>query len=327
MTITLSHIQVAHRQIAPHIVETPVIRDDALSGAHQAEVWFKWENQQRTGAFKLRGALNKILSMPPDAAAQGVLTASSGNHGQGVALAAQRLDVPVTVYVPDDTPRRKLRAMAQLGAQVITVPNGYGAAEAAALDVARTSEAVWISAYNDPAIIAGAGTIALEWLAQTPSLDLLLVPVGGGGLISGVGLAAKALKPDLRVVGVQTENSAALHADFHGGDMRAVPHLPTLADGLAGPVEDGAITVPLVRQVVDEILLVSEVEIERAMAYAHLAHGQVIEGAGAVGLAALLENKIACEGRVVGLLVSGGNVDPDRHAEILCRQGSRGGRQ
>jgi threonine dehydratase len=210
--------------------------------------------------------------------------------------------------------------MAQLGAEVIAVADGYGAAEGAALEAARTSPAAWVSAYNDPAVITGAGTISLEWLAQVPSLDLLLVPVGGGGLVSGVGLAAKALKPDLRVVGVQAENSAALHADFYGGDMTTVPHLPTLADGLAGPVEEGSITVPLVRQVVDEMLLVDEAEIERAMAYAHRAHGQVIEGAGAVGLAALLEGKVTCRGRVVGLLVSGGNVDPEQLERIVRRK-------
>jgi len=316
-TITLDSIRAARERIAPHIVQTPVTRDEPLGQKLGAEVWFKWENQQRTGAFKLRGALNKILTLTPGSASRGILAASSGNHGQGVALAARMLGVPATVYVPDDTPRKKLRGMAQLGAEIVTVPGGYGAAEEMALGVARNSDAVWVSAYNDPAIIAGAGTIALEWLEQVPNLDMILVPTGGGGLVSGVGLAAKALKPKVRIIGVQTENSAALCAYFYGGDMDTVSHTPTLADGLAGPVEPGSITVPLVKQVVDEILLVTESEIERAVAYAYHAHGEKIEGAGAVGLAALLTAKIACRGRVAGLLVSGGNIDPERHMEIL----------
>lgn len=328
-TVTLADIQAARKRIAPHVVLTPTICDGTLGRQLGAEVWFKWENRQTTGAFKLRGALNKILSLTPGDALGGacpepsrrVLAASSGNHGQGVAYAAQLLDMRSLVYVPDDTPHKKLRGMAQLGAEVVTVPGGYGAAEETALHVARAFDGIWVSAYNDPAIIAGAGTLALEWLEQVPALDLLLVPTGGGGLLSGVGLAAKALKPDICVVGVQAAASAALHADFHGGDMDAVSHLPTLADGLAGPVEPGSVTVPLVRQVTDQMLLVSEVEIEQAMAYAYRVHGEVIEGAGAVGLAALLAGKLACEQRIVGVLVSGGNVDPERHVEILARWG------
>ena len=321
MTISLDDVRSARGRIAPHVVQTPTTHDESLAQGLGTQVWFKWENRQTTGAFKLRGALNKILSLPSGSTSRGVLAASSGNHGQGVALAAQMLGVPATIYVPDDTPHKKLRGMAQLGAEVVTVPGGYGAAEEAALATARGSDAVWVSAYNDPDIIAGAGTLALEWLEQVPSLDLLLVPAGGGGLVSGVGLAAKALKPGMRVVGVQAEASAALHADFYGGDMNAVMHRPTLADGLAGPVEEGSITIPLVRQLVDEIVLVNEIEIEGAMAYAYRAHGEVIEGAGAVGLAALLTGKVACSaGQVVGVLVSGGNVDPERHAEILSRQ-------
>jgi threonine dehydratase len=318
--ITLDDIQTARERIAPHIVQTPTSHDEVLGRRLDADVWFKWENRQTTGSFKLRGALNKLFSLPSEPVPGSVVAASAGNHGLGVAYAARLRSLHATIYVPDDAPHKKLRGMAQLGAEVITVAGGYGAAEAAGLAAAQASDAVWISAYNDPAIIAGAGAVALEWLEQAQALDLLLVPVGGGGLIAGVGVAARALKPATRLVGVQAAASAALHAAFHGHDMDAVVHRPTLADGLAGPVEAGAITVPLIRQTADEMLLVSEAEIERAMAYAHRVHGQVIEGSGAVGLAALLAGKVACAGRVVGLLVSGGNVDPERLAEILGRQ-------
>jgi len=321
-TITLDDIQSARECIAPHVMQTPTTRDEALGRQYDAEIWFKWENRQTTGSFKLRGALNKLLSLPPpERATSGVLAASSGNHGQGVAHAAQMLGLPARIYVPDDTPSKKLCSMVQLGAEVVTVPGGYGAAEDAALAAARDSDAAWVSAYNDPDIIAGQGTLAVEWLEQVPALDLLLVPVGGGGLISGVGLAAKASNPDIRVVGVQAAASAALYEAFHGRDMDAVTHSPTLAHGLAGPVETGSITIPLVMQVVDEMLLVSEHDIEQAMAYAYRVHGEVIEGAGAVGLAALLAGKVACAGRAVGVLISGGNVGPERHAEVLARRG------
>lgn len=319
-TIAFDDISAARERIAPYIAQTPANRDEALERKLDTEVWFKWENRQTTGSFKLRGALNKLLSLPEDRASHSVLAASSGNHGLGVAYAARLCGLRATIYVPDDAPRKKLRGLAQLGAKVVTVPGGYGAAEVAALAAARDSDAVWVSAYNDPQIIAGQGTLALEWLEQVPTLDMLLVPVGGGGLISGLGLAAKALKPDLRLTGVQAAASAALYEAFHGRDMSAVTHTPTLAHGLAGPVEAGSITVPLVKQVVGEMLLVSEAEIERAMAYAYRVHGEIIEGAGAVGLAALLAAKIAGAGRVVGVLVSGGNVDPERHAEVLTRQ-------
>ncbi len=319
-TITLDDIQAARERVAPHILRTPTTRDEALGRQLDAEVWFKWENRQTTGSFKLRGALNKLLSLPPGCAAVGVLAASSGNHGQGVAYAAQMLGLHATIYVPDDTPPKKLRGMAQLGAEVMAVPGGYGAAEEAALAAARDADAVWVSAYNDPHIVAGQGTLALEWLGQVPALDLLLVPVGGGGLVSGVGLAAKAVKPNLRVVGVQAAASAALYEAFHGRDMDTVAHLPTLAHGLAGPVEAGSITVPLVKKVVDEMLLVREPEIAQAMAYAYRVHGETIEGAGAVGLAALLAGKVVCAGRTVGVLVSGGNVDPEQLEGIVRRE-------
>ena len=317
-TITLTHIQAARERIAAHIVQTPTARDETLGRKLKAEVWFKWENHQTTGSFKLRGALNKLLSLQL-ADTSKVIAASSGNHGQGVAYAAHMLGLPAVIYVPDDTPPTKMRGMAQLGAEAVIVTGGYGATEDAALAAARDSDALWVSAYNDPIIIAGQGTLALEWLEQVPALNLLLVPVGGGGLVSGIGLAAKAIKPDIHIIGVQAANSAALHEAFHGGDMDAVAHTHTLAHGLAGPVEAGSITVPLVMQVVDEMILVDEDEIAEAVAYAYHAHKEIIEGAGAVGLAALLAGKINCAGRVMGLLISGGNIDVQEHTEILSR--------
>jgi len=321
--IGLVDIQAARERISPYIVRTPATRDENLGRRLGADVWFKWENRQTTGSFKLRGALNKLLQLTPEHAPGGVVAASTGNHGQGVAYAARLRGLRATIYVPDDAPRKKLRGLTQLGAQVVAKPGGYGAAEAAALAAAADAGVVWVSGYNDPQVIAGQGTQALEWLEQVPATNLLLVPAGGGGLIAGVGLAIKALQPDVRIAGVQTKNSAALHAAFYGGDMESVVHLPTLADGLAGPVEADSLTIPLVKQIVDEILLVSEAEVEQAMAYAYHAHGEVIEGAGAVGLAALLAGKVDCAGQVVGLLISGGNVDAEQHTEILSRQAKR----
>jgi threonine dehydratase len=316
--ITLADIQAASLRIAPYVRETPVTPDRELSARLAGPVWLKWENRQTTGSFKLRGALNKLLALPPDAQPDRVVAASAGNHGQGVAYAARLVGWPVTVYVPEAATRKKVEAMRALGAEVRFVVGGYGDAEAAAIAAARESGALWVSPYNDPSVIAGQGTLGLELIAQAPDLDLVLVPVGGGGLIAGVGLAIKALKPGVRVIGIQSEASPFLHAEFHGQDMAAVVERPTLADGLAGPVEPGSITVPLLHQVADDVLLISEADIAQAIAYAYRTHGEIVEGSGAVGLAALLSGRVDCAGRTVGVIISGGNIDPERLDQVLA---------
>lgn len=309
--IPLAEIQAAAGRIAPHVRPTPVTRDERLGA------WLKWESKQVTGSFKPRGALNKVLSLPAEARARGLVACSAGNHGQGVALAAGIAGAQVRVYVPEAAAAVKVEKMRQMGAEVIHVPGIYADAERAAMGVARDEGQTFVSPYDDRAIIAGQGTLALEWLEQTPSLATALIPVGGGGLIAGVGAALRALRPQTRVIGVQSAAHAYLHTFFHGGDVRAVVEAPSHADGLAGGLNLDSMTLPMLAEACDDLLLVTEDEIEQAMAYAYKEYGEVIEGSGAVGLAAVLTGRVT--GDHVGVLVSGGNVDADRHAAIIRR--------
>jgi len=221
------------------------------------------------------------------------------------------------VYVPEHTAQTKLNAMRDLGAIVHLVPGGYGDAEEAALAAARRTGATWVSPYNDPLVIAGQGTLGLEFLEQVPDLDTVLVPVGGGGMISGVGLALKALKPGMAVIGVGVEASPFLHVLYQRGDVEAIVEKPTLAEGLAGPVEEGSITIDLIRQLADDFILVTEAEVSDAIAYAYRSLGEVVEGAGSVGLAALLAGRFRPAGQSVGVVISGRNIDTSELERIL----------
>jgi threonine dehydratase len=301
--ISLSDIHSARILIAPHIRTTPVTFDAALG------VWIKWENQQVTGSFKPRGALNKMFSLSAEERRRGVIAASAGNHGQGVALAAKTAAAQVTVYVPEATPRIKIEKMLALGAEVIRLPGQFGDAEAEAIRVARAQGKVFVSPYNDPHIVAGAGTMALELLEQCPGAERWLIPTGGGGLPMGMMAGAP-----VNVIGVQSEASPFLYHEFHHGDMSNVAELPSLADGLAGAVEPGSITIAAIHRAAD-MWLVTEAQIAEAIAYAHDQHGQVVEGSGAVGIAAALNGRVPKDGHTV-VLVTGGNIDPEKHQQI-----------
>ena len=247
------------------------------------------------------------------------MASSSGNHGLGVSYAAKQADIPAIVYVPDYASHKKIVAMRELGVEVQVVDGGYSQAEETAVRVAEERGAVFISPYNHPDVIAGQGTIILEWLEQTPDLDTVVLPVGGGGLGSGIGLALKTLRPTSYLIGVQTEGSAFLHENWHGRDMEAVDVLPNLAEGLSGKIAPQSITLALTRRLFDDFLLVNDDEIARAVAYCYETHGEVVEGAAAVGLAALLAGKAENLGHSVGVLITGGNITPDQHRDILDR--------
>ncbi len=307
--ISLPNILAARERIAPHIRQTDVTFDERLG------LWFKWENRQVTGSFKPRGALNRVLQLSPDERSRGVIAASAGNHGQGVALAGKIAGTPVRVYASEHAVQKKVQAMQALGAEVVPVPGGYGNAERTAIEAARSTGRVWVSPYNDSQVIAGQATVALEMLEQVPDAQAVLVPVGGGGLAAGVGVVVKAMRPDVQVIGVQNETSKYMHEIYFGRDPEAVIELPSLADGLSGPVEPGSMTIELTRQTVDDLLLVSEDEIVEGIRYAWQAHGEVIEGSAAVGLAAVLARKWI--GRKGIALISGGNIDPDVHRGII----------
>ncbi len=310
--ITLADVEQARQCIAPHVLRTPVTRDESLN------LWLKWENRQHTHSFKPRGALNKVLSLSPAELQAGLVAASAGNHGQGVALAAGLVGAPVRVVVPESAAQVKVERMRQLGATVERVPGLYGDAETHALRLAARTAATYVSPYNDPRVIAGAGTLMLELLEQAPEVTRWLVPLGGGGLIAGVGSGARALNPRLQVIGGQSEASPYLYQQFYRGHMEGVVERPTLTDGLAGSVEAGSVTIDLLPQVCDGVVLVSEEEIAEAIRYAYRRLGEVIEGSAAVGLAAVLAGKLSTTDRPTGALITGGNIDPACHA-LICR--------
>lgn len=304
----------AAQRLDDKILRTPLTHD-AERGLH-----IKWENRQKTGSFKVRGALNKALTLEDWEREMGIVTASAGNHGQGVALAGQMLGTPVKVFVPDDAPAVKVDAIRALGAEVESIPGGYAKAEEAGLFYAKRTDATWVSPYNDGHVIAGQGTCAQEILQDFPEAAEMtwLVPVSGGGLLAGISSVLRDhARFQGRIVGVQVANQAYMHSLFYRNTQDDVESLPTLADGLVGAVEDGSITVPLIRKNADEILLVSEDEVAEAVAFAWNEYGERIEGSGAVGLAAVLSGKVSALPSVI--VVSGGNIQPEVHAKILAR--------
>ncbi|HEY8597695.1 MAG TPA: threonine/serine dehydratase [Thermomicrobiales bacterium] len=317
--VTFRDILLAARRIAPHIRRTPTERSAVLSAELGAEIWLKLECQQRTGSFKLRGALNRLLTLPDDARARGVLTCSAGNHGLGLAEAARLTGIAATIVVPQNASTAKVEALRRSGVELLLIGRDYDEAEAQAPAIARERGLAFVSPYDDPAVIAGAGTVALEALLDLPETGTILVPVGGGGLASGIGLAARALLPGVRIIGVQSVASAAMTASLAAGELVPVASDPTLADGLAGNIAAGSITFPLVRDTLDEVLTVSEGSIARAMHTFLDRHHLIVEGSGAVGLAALQEGLLADTPGPLLLIVSGSNVATKTLAGVLNR--------
>lgn len=304
-------LEQACERIAPYIHKTPINYD------LQNDLYLKWENHQVTGSFKARGALNKILSLQNWELERGLVTASAGNHGQGVALAAGIKHAQVIVFVSNHASPNKIQAMRQLGAEIHLVPGGYAEAESAGISFAKTSGATWVSPYNDGMVIAGQGTIGLEVIRELPDPTSVtwLVPAGGGGLVSGIGSALESLHPRPRLLAIQSEASPFLHAIFHHGTQEGVIELPSLADGLAGPVEASSVTIPMVMNLVDDIILVSELEIREAIKCAWTIYHECIEGSAAVTLAAVLSGHVKT--RPVLAILTGGNINPVEHEQIV----------
>ena len=298
----------AAQRIAPHIRRTQLQYDPNL------DVYLKWENRQVTGSFKVRGALNKVLSLSDWEKQRGLVTASAGNHGQGVALAGNLVNAQVTVFASEHAWPAKVEAMRSYGAEVRLVPGGYGEAEQAGLDFAEQEEKTWVSPYNDGQIIAGQGTLAMEIMDQLPTQGEFtwVVPVGGGGLASGVGSALKVeanAARHHRLVGVQSVASAFMYSLYYHGTQEEVVESSSLADGLAGPVEKNSITIPIVRSLVDQIVLVEEEQIAHAIRYAWENYNEKLEGSAAVTLAAVLNRTVAQHPAVI--VLSGGNIQPE----------------
>ncbi len=312
----------AHRlKSANLLLPTPLEPLESLNGA---QVWLKLENLQRTGSFKLRGAANKLLKLGEQAGEkQPVVTASAGNHALGLAYAAAYLGLSATIVVPLEASSAKVAALKRYPIELIQYGAGYEEAELYARQLERERNLVFVSAYNDADVIAGQGTLGLEIMSDLPQVTDILVPVGGGGLISGVGLLAKSLNPAIRVIGVQSEASTAMSAALQAGQLVVTPEYPTLADGLAGGLEQGTITFDLARQYVDQMVLVSEAAIEEAIRFMVNQLHIIAEGSAVVGLAALLgKSWQPVAGSSVVCLITGRNIATDKLSKILERTSS-----
>jgi threonine dehydratase len=313
--VTLERIEEAHLRLRPHVRRTPLERSEWLSRLIGGDVHLKLECLQRTGSFKVRGALNAVATLGAEARGRGVVTASAGNHGLGVALASRLHAVPCTIFLPATAAAVKRERIARMGATVRTVAGGYDAAHEEALRHARAEGLAYVHAFSEPAVVAGQGTVALEVLEALPDVRTIVVPVGGGGLLGGVGIAVRALAPYVRIVGVQSEATAAMHASWHAGALRSVPEVPTLCDGLSGDVDAASLALAL--RVLDEIRLVGERGIAEAIRDLYYEEGVSAEGSGAVGVAALREGLLTRIEGPVAVLVSGGNLDASRLVALL----------
>lgn len=309
--IPFAWLEQAYQRISPYIYKTPLTFDS------QNNLYLKWENHQVTGSFKARGALNKILALQEWELERGLVTASAGNHGQGVALASRMRQAHVIVFASEHALQNKLQAMRELGAEIHLIPGGYGEAEHAGISYANDTGATWISPYNDGMIIAGQGTVALEIINELPDPSSVtwVVPAGGGGLISGIGCVLQEVKPSPRLFAVQSEASSFLYHLFHHGTQNGAVELPSIADGLAGPVEEGSVTIPIVKNYVTDFILVSETEIRNAIKYAWLTYHERIEGSAAASLAAVISGRVSDKPALV--MITGGNITPEDHAQII----------
>ncbi|MFL6975020.1 MAG: threonine ammonia-lyase [Xanthobacteraceae bacterium] len=317
LKVTLADIERARRTIAGHVLRTPTLPAPKLSALTGADVFVKYENLQVTNSFKERGAFTKLASLAPAERARGIIAMSAGNHAQAVAYHAARLGVPATIVMPETTPYVKVAATKAYGAEVVLEGEGISEAQARAATIAQEKNLTWVHPYDDPFVIAGQGTIALEMLEDAPDLDALVIPIGGGGLIAGNAVAARSIKPAIEVIGAEAAlypamwNAVYGHNDPIGG--------ATLAEGIA--VKNiGELTLPICRELVSAIVLVGEAHLERAVnAYLTLQKA-IAEGAGAAGLAAMLAEPDRFRGRKVGLILCGGNIDPRILSSIMVRE-------
>ena len=306
----------AERLIRPHIRETPVVHSLALSESTGAEVWLKCENLQVTGSFKARGAVHRLLALPDAERRRGVIAASSGNHGVGVAYAGQALGIPVTVYVPDFVSPAKAAAMRRLGATVeISGTDGLDT-ELEARRVAESDGRCYVSPYNDLAVVAGQGTVGVELRRQVDGIGTVVVAVGGGGLIGGIAALLKRHAPNVKMIGAQPANSRVMMESVRVGRVVEIPSEPTLSDGTAGGIEADTVTFPLCQALVDEWIEVSEEEIAAGMRHAIEVEHLLVEGSAAVAVAALSKSRGLPSGRVI-VVLCGGNISAQRLRDAL----------
>jgi threonine dehydratase len=322
-TLTLADVRAAAERIRGSVVRTPTLHSKTLSKITGAEIWLKFENLQFTAAYKERGALNALLQLTEAQRAKGVIAASAGNHAQGLSYHGTRLGVPVTIVMPKTTPTVKVMQTESVGGKVVLEGETFDEAYAYARSMEQQLGLTFVHPFDDPQVAAGQGTVVLEMLEDAPEIDMLAVPIGGGGLLTGMGTAARGLKPDIGLIGVQAKLYPSMfdrlkHQDLPcGGD--------TLAEGIAVK-EPGAFTSRVLAGIVDDIVLVEEAALESAVALLLQIEKTVVEGAGAAGLAAVMANREIFAGRKVGIVLTGGNIDTRLLANVLLRDLARSGR-
>ena len=318
MAVTLETIKKAKTTIEDSIKRTPLIECPTLEKMTGGKVLFKLENLQKTGSFKLRGALNRIANLTEEEKARGVIASSAGNHAQGIALGATAQGIKSTIVMPETAPIAKIAATRGYGAEVVLCGTVYDDAFAKACEIQKATGAVFLHPFDDEYVIAGQGTIGLEILEDAADIDAVLVPIGGGGILAGIATAVKSINPKIKVIGVESANAASMTEALKRGECCEVCAQPTIADGIAVK-KVGCKTLELVRKYVDEVITVSEDEIARAILFLMEKSKVVAEGAGATPLAAILAEKVKCVGKKVCAVVSGGNIDVNLIERVLNR--------
>lgn len=308
LPVTIADIWEAHKLLKPRLHHTPLAPSRTLHEITGADIYLKAENQQRSGSFKVRGASFKVSRLSEKERKRGVIAASAGNHAQGVAIAAAQAGIPCTIVMPEGAPLAKVMATQGYGATVVLRGMTYDDAYQHCLELQKQTGAAFVHAFDDADVVAGQGTLGLEMLSDLPDADALVVPIGGGGLISGIAIAAKALRPNITVIGVQAAGAASTRAALDAGTMRELPLITTIADGIAVK-RPGDLTFEIMRQLVDEVVVVEDEAIIGAVLFLMERNKMLVEGAGAVGVAAFLSGTLRLPGKKVLVPLTGGNID------------------
>ncbi len=307
-SVTIADIWEAYKLLKPRLHHTPLAPSRTLHDITGADIYLKAENMQRSGSFKVRGASYKISRLSKEEYSRGVIAASAGNHAQGVAIAAAQYNIACTIVMPETAPLAKVTATQGYGAEVVLHGFTYDDAYQYCLELQQETGATFIHAFDDPDIIAGQGTLGLEMLSDLPDADALIVPIGGGGLIAGITIAARALRPNIKIIGVQAEGAAGCRASLDAGELRTLPSIATIADGIAVK-RPGTLTFPIIQNFVDDVVTVNDEEIIGAVLLLMERNKMLVEGAGAAGVAAMLSGVVKLDGKRVLVPLTGGNID------------------